>query len=303
MPTVPRLRSRPAWPIVLLVLLPLIAAPAQGQIDRWGVKAGVTSMTTGGDGLVDEGVGHTTGPLVQPTARIIPSAPTDHRGIERDDLSQRARARPRAQSNAVDLSPGLSIGLNFATFGGDEAETIQTLLRRLPDVTETDEGRRTGLLVGAFLVADFDGPVDLRPGMRYIQKGNQTEFSIRTDEGATESGSVTVKAAYIEIPILAQVDLPAAGPVVPHLLAGPTLGFSVNTAADARLGGESQSINVGDDFGGNAISLEFGAGADVAVGAATIVANARFGFGLSEVPGVRFSARNRGVIATVGIIF
>ena len=64
MPTLTRLLFRPAWPVVLLVLLSLAAAPAQGQIDRWGVKAGVTAMTAGGEGLVDDGIGRTTGFLV-----------------------------------------------------------------------------------------------------------------------------------------------------------------------------------------------------------------------------------------------
>lgn len=69
MPTVPRPRSRPAWPVVLLVLLPLVATPAQGQIDRWSLQVGGSSMTAGGDGLVvDEGVGRTMGFLVGGTA-------------------------------------------------------------------------------------------------------------------------------------------------------------------------------------------------------------------------------------------
>ncbi len=69
MPATPRLLPRPAWPVVLIVLLPLLAAPAQGQIDRWGLKAGATSMTAGGEGLADEGIGRTTGFLVGGTAR------------------------------------------------------------------------------------------------------------------------------------------------------------------------------------------------------------------------------------------
>lgn len=70
MPVPTRLLPRPAWPVVLLVLLPLAAAPAQGQIDRWGLKSGGTSMTADGEGLIDEGIGRTTGFVVGGTARI-----------------------------------------------------------------------------------------------------------------------------------------------------------------------------------------------------------------------------------------
>lgn len=232
-----------------------------------------------------------------------PEAATPHHATESEARGPQAEPEDDDPEDPVDIKSGLRVGLNFATFGGEDAETIRTLFRGVPNVTGTDEGRRTGLVLGAFLVADFGGPVDLRPGMRYIQKGNQTVFTLRNAQGEIESGSVTIKADYVEIPILTRVALPAVGPVVPHVLGGPTLGFSVNTAADVSLGGESQSINVGEDFGGSAISLEFGAGANVEVGAGTVTINGRFGFGFSDVPGLRFSAQNRGIMATVGFLF
>ncbi|MFB6272559.1 MAG: porin family protein [Salinibacter sp.] len=223
---------------------------------------------------------------------------------EENELSQRGGAITSAQADAVDLQVGIRVGLNFATFGGEEAETIQTLLRGLPSISGIEEGRRTGLIAGAFVVADFGGPVALRPGIRYIQKGSQIEFTVQNFGGETESGSITIKADYLEVPIQARVELPAVGPVVPHVLAGPTVGFSVNAAAEASLEGESEAINVGEDLGGNAISLEFGAGAGIEVGAGRMVTlDARFGLGLSDVPGLRFSAQNRGIMATVGLTF
>ncbi|WP_157942190.1 porin family protein [Salinibacter altiplanensis] len=208
-----------------------------------------------------------------------------------------------AQTDAVDLQAGIRAGLNVATFRGDEAKTIQTLFRRIPTVSGTNEGWRTGFMAAVFVVADFGGPVALQPEMRYIQKGNQIEFTVRNSDGEIESGSITTKADYIEVPILARVELPAAGPVAPHVLAGPTLGFSVNTAAEATLGERSQAIRVGEDFSGNAIGLDFGAGADIELGAATLTVDGRFGLGLSDVPGLRFSAQNRGIAVTVGVVF
>jgi len=69
--TVRRLLSIPrsTW-ILLLVGVLLLPAPAHGQIDSWGVKAGVTSMTGSGEGLLDEGLGRNTGFLIGGTAQI-----------------------------------------------------------------------------------------------------------------------------------------------------------------------------------------------------------------------------------------
>lgn len=231
------------------------------------------------------------------------SAIGSHQGIVVESSGSGRAAGSNEKTDAVDLQPGVKVGLNFATFGGEEAETIETVLRGLSEVTGTEDGRRTGLVVEAFIMADFGGPIGLRPGMRYIQKGNQTAFNARTSGGQIESGTVTIKVDYVEVPILLRGEFPRIGPVLPHVLVGPTFGFSVNTGARIRLGGRSEPVNIGEDFGGNAVSLEFGAGGNVEVGALTATTDVRFGFGLTEVPGVLFSARYRGVTATVGVIF
>jgi hypothetical protein len=256
-------------------------------------------MTGEGEELLDDRPGRNAG-----SKEISPTSASDGRQIIKRDLSAwRDRTLPDAQTDAVDVRSGIRVGLNFATFGGDEAEAIRTVLRRLPNVADIDGGRRTGLTVGAFIRADFGGLVGLQPEIRYIQKGTQTAFSARNAEGEVESGRITVKIDYVEIPILTRAALPKIGPVVPHGLAGTTFGFSVNTGSNLRLGERSKVIDTGGDLGGNAISLEFGAGGDVEIGTTTVTADARFGLGLSDVPGVRFSAQNRGIIVTAGIVF
>jgi len=49
--------------------------------------------------------------------------------------------------------------------------------------------------------------------------------------------------------------------------------------------------------------VEIGCARGVGSGRATVAADARLGLKLSEVPGVLFSARNRGIITTVGAVF
>jgi hypothetical protein len=49
--------------------------------------------------------------------------------------------------------------------------------------------------------------------------------------------------------------------------------------------------------------VEIGCAGGVSSGHATASVNPRLGLGPSEVPGVLFSARNRGIITTVGAVF
>lgn len=49
--------------------------------------------------------------------------------------------------------------------------------------------------------------------------------------------------------------------------------------------------------------MEIGGARGVSSGRATVAADARLGLGLSEVPGVLVSVRNRGIITTVGAVF
>lgn len=53
----------------------LAPSSAHGQIDGWGVKAGITSMTGRGDGLLEEKVGRTPGVLIGGATRIGVTGP------------------------------------------------------------------------------------------------------------------------------------------------------------------------------------------------------------------------------------
>ena len=55
---------------VLIALLPLGSSPAHAQVDSWGVKVGVTSMTGSGEGLLDDGLGRNTGIVVGGAVQI-----------------------------------------------------------------------------------------------------------------------------------------------------------------------------------------------------------------------------------------
>ena len=63
-------RARLVW-IIFVAALPLLApSTARAQFERWGVKAGVSSMTGTGEALAEEGIGRNTGFLIGGTATI-----------------------------------------------------------------------------------------------------------------------------------------------------------------------------------------------------------------------------------------
>lgn len=216
---------------------------------------------------------------------------------------RRIESDNEVRNKPVHLSPGIQAGLNFATFGGDDTDLFREALQGVPGASAADEGRRTGFTAGVFLVADFRGLLALQPELRFIQKGYQIASSVRLGEELVPV-TATIKIDYVEVPLLVRLDVPTAGPVSPHVLVGPTFGSTVNAAAEVKLEGESQTVDIGDGVGGTDLGLEFGAGVDVEIDAGTAILDARFGFGLSNIPSIaNLSVKNRGVMVTAGFVF
>jgi opacity protein-like surface antigen len=162
---------------------------------------------------------------------------------------------------------------------------------------------RVGFTAGGFLVVDFAGPFAIQPEFRYIQRGYGIDFELNSGvQTATVEG--TLKFDYIDIPVLARYDIPAPG-FTPHLLAGPTLGFNVNSEfeADGPAGTNTQDLSDGTsstDFG-----LEFGAGVGFNLAASTLSVDLRYGIGLSDIneESEDISLQNRAFMITAGFAF
>ncbi len=201
----------------------------------------------------------------------------------------------------VDVTPGLRVGINASTAGGD-AEEMGAAFTFLTTEGDTDPAvnqgsvtSRDGLMIGAFATIDFGAPVVLQPELRWIQKGYVTEYSGFL--GTTLE--TTVKLSYIEVPIVAKYDVPAkiAG-FAPYLVAGPTIGFNIGAESDFGVQGDvtglsetTQDLNSVDRsflndsslINGTEFALEFGAGASYSVrGLGTASADIRYGLGLTN---------------------
>lgn len=179
------------------------------------------------------------------------------------------------------INLGLKGGLNFANISSDD-----------------DLDSRTGFHAG--LVLDFSLPalpLGVESGLYYTQKG--AEF---TEEGIT----VTGKLDYIEVPLLAKINVGLSGPISPHVVIGPYAAYNVNAEFEASSGSVSFSEDLSDDtsdldFGGIA-----GLGADFNLGVTKVNVSARYSFGFSNINDSEFEQddeSHRIFMISAGIMF
>lgn len=184
----------------------------------------------------------------------------------------------------VDSQVGLRLGATSMTMEGDDA--IQ--------------GRRTGWIAGGFARFNLPGRFFLQPELLYVQKGAEG----RPDAIVIpEIESVTYEADYVELPLLAGVEIPTGSSrITSNLFAGPTVGYNVAFNREVELTGQAQSAILMDPKPFEA-GLSVGIGGDVALGAPTISIDARYQLGLTDVIEADGEVRNRGFIISTGVVF
>lgn len=166
-------------------------------------------------------------------------------------------------TNTIAQSPvsfGLKGGVNLANLNGNDSD---------------HDDARSGLNIGVVLEFSIPlSPIGIESGLYYSQKGASSE-----DQGATG----TLKTDYLEVPVLAKISFGPPGPIKPHLLAGPYLGFLLNSENVSDSGGGSVSLDLKDSTNDVDFGLIGGIGLDVNMGLATLSLQARYSMGLSEV--------------------
>lgn len=171
-----------------------------------------------------------------------------------------------AQQNMV----GLKAGLVAAELSGD-----------VEDVSS-----RAGLGFGGFLQVMVGPNFSIQPEALYLMKGAS---------GSDGAEDVDVKVNYLQVPILVQYHIPAAG-VSPRIFAGPSLAFELG--CDVETNGVESSCETEEistksaDFG-----VVFGAGADIPLGGVVVTLDGRYDLGVTNVAeepeGVEFEIKNR----------
>lgn len=199
----------------------------------------------------------------------------------------------------VDIKPGVKVGGNFATIGGDDAELVFGLggLQQ-----EVPIDRRSGFMIGGFALIDLAGPIDLQPELLYVQKGAKSEIEFSFG-GQTHTSTTTLKLDYLQVPLLAKFQLPVTGPMSPNLLAGPNLGFNISATTESEAGGESESEDI-DGISGTDFGFTIGGGIDFGLAGNSATIDLRYELGLSDLPDEgEASIKNRGIGITAGLVF
>lgn len=168
------------------------------------------------------------------------------------------------------VSFGLKGGLNISNLHGSDIEYEA----------------KTGVMVGAVLDLSLPAlPMGIESGVYYTQKG-------------AEINNDAINLDYIEVPVLAKVQLGPPGPIKPHLVVGPYLGFNMNAENDA--GDDLSDSFKSNEFGGIA-----GVGLDFNMGVAKLNTQARYSYGFTSVyeDDSIDSDRNAVFTIAVGIMF
>ena len=193
------------------------------------------------------------------------------------------------------------VGAAELTFEGDDF---------LDGVEGAEKRGRLGLTVGAFADVPLAGPLSLRPGVSYVQKGYAVAFDLQGDP-ATEVpsfvGSGTFAVDYLEVPVLLGYRFASRSGLEVTAEAGPTVGYKVRSGSDCSGDVAETCARDGFDREGDIGPVEFGGAVGVAVGAGPFGVGLRYTGSLGRVddPDVTTftDVRHRALTATAHYVF
>jgi hypothetical protein len=163
-----------------------------------------------------------------------------------------------AAAGAADF--GIKGGINIANIHGEDPE---------------DEGDwKNGFAGGVFIDLGITPLFALQPEILYVQNGSKTTFL---------EGEWSLKFNYLQVPVLAKVDLPVGGSLVPVLYAGGYAGLLLDSKLTVEAGNNSGTIGLKDNTKSYDAGLVFGAALDFTVGTGTMTIEGRYNLGMVEI--------------------
>ncbi len=207
-----------------------------------------------------------------------------------------------------------------ALIGASLSSITDTDLAGLDDVGSGSikSKRRVGFQIGAYLTHPLSGALSVQPELHYIQKGVKLDFDTN-DPDFPLSGALTIKLAYLEVPLLLRYDMgqgtgKGTG-IRPFIVAGPSFAYRMS----CQLGIESSEFDAdqdcdaddGDETTANDQLKKFdaggivGAGLQGTVGGRTLSAQLRYSRGFVTIAKEAGDAspKNTGISVIFGIGF
>jgi len=192
----------------------------------------------------------------------------------------------------INVSTGITGGLNFATFGGSEVSSATT---------------NTQYAAGVFAEISLPLlPISIQPEVLYSVKGTKL-YPSAVPEYVT-SATIKVTTSYIDIPILIKYYLPS--PVIkPFIFIGPSIGFLVSAKKEEEeIGVPGMVENNEIDVKNETTSIDFGAvvgvGAKIPLATVHLTLDARYNYGFTSTDKINSSETYNRVIAVyLGVAF
>lgn len=150
---------------------------------------------------------------------------------------------------AQEISFGAKGGVNFANFGGDDAE-------------EADMKSLTGFHLGLVAEFKFSERLSFQPELLYSSQGAKASETFFDEDFGNMNVDVKLKVDYISLPLLLKL-YPIEGL---SLDIGPQISILVDSDAEADFQGENFSVDIKDETNSFDFSGAFGIGYHLPVG-------------------------------------
>ena len=159
---------------------------------------------------------------------------------------------------------GLIGGLNFSNLRIEGANSL---------------GVRTSFAAGGVVDVGLNDRFGIRIEPMFLSKG--TKATQRNAYWGTVDGAV-FKLDYINVPVLARIDL-AASETRGYFVGGVSVGFATQLEVELSQTGTTETVDFGDVFSPNDVSLDLGFGVSLPVGTNRMSFDGRAAIGLTEI--------------------
>jgi hypothetical protein len=158
-----------------------------------------------------------------------------------------------SSAQAQDLKIGVRGGGNLASIRGDTEAIFQDtpLSGRL--------GRRVAFHLAGVVQMGISEVFTLQPEVMYTQKGASLDVTISLPRRTVEE-SQTARYNYLEVPVLAKVVIPTAGPLEPAVFAGPSIAFTLSSEVETTRQGSGETTSSQADIPGTDFNAVLGGG-------------------------------------------
>jgi hypothetical protein len=165
-----------------------------------------------------------------------------------------------AEASAGALDFGFKGGINIANIHGEDPG---------------DEGDwKNGFSGGILLDWGITPVFGIQPELLYVQNGTKTDFL---------DAVLSLKFNYLQVPVLAMVDLPVGGQLIPVLYAGPYVSILLDSDLTLEADENSATVGLKDYTKSYDSGFVFGAAIDFGLGAGKMTIEGRYNLGMVEI--------------------